>query len=142
MNDVLYHVWLKLAQCFLGRFLNFLNFVNVFSLLYYHLPSKRAWHFMWTNFNSVHPRILCAKLGWNWPCGSREDQTVKCLNTDGQTTGNQKTAQMSLNIHKTWESIMWPCQHVISLHIESIYFILVFSVLIKLETDAPVYMMV
>ena len=27
----------------------------------------------WTNLNSLHPRILCAKFGWNWPSGSGEE---------------------------------------------------------------------
>ena len=24
------------------------------------------WFFIWTNLNSLHPRMLCAKFGWNW----------------------------------------------------------------------------
>ena len=31
---------------------------------------KRAWPFIWKILNSHHPRMLCAKFGWNWPCGS------------------------------------------------------------------------
>ena len=34
-------------------------------------PWKRP--FIWTNLNSLHPRLLCAKFGWNWPCGSPEE---------------------------------------------------------------------
>ena len=30
-------------------------------------PWKRAWPFIWTNLNSLHPRKLCVKVGWNWP---------------------------------------------------------------------------
>ena len=26
-----------------------------------------------TNLNSIHPRMLCAKFGWNWPSGSGEE---------------------------------------------------------------------
>ena len=26
--------------------------------------------FVWTNLNFLHPRMLCAKFGWNWPSGS------------------------------------------------------------------------
>ena len=33
-------------------------------------PSKRMWFFIWTNLNSHHPRMLCAKLRWNWSNGS------------------------------------------------------------------------
>ena len=45
--------------------------------MYFHhfeiiFPWKRARSFIWTNFNARHPRVLCAKLGWNWPSGSRE----------------------------------------------------------------------
>ena len=36
-------------------------------------PWKRAGPFIWTNLNPIHPRILCAKFGWNWPSGSGED---------------------------------------------------------------------
>ena len=35
-------------------------------------PWKRAWPFIWTNMISHHPRMLCAKFGWNWHCGSKE----------------------------------------------------------------------
>ena len=34
------------------------------------------WSFRWTNLNPLHPRMLCAKFGWNWPNGSGED--FKC----------------------------------------------------------------
>ena len=36
-------------------------------------PWKRAGPFIWTNLNPLHPKILCAKFGWNWPTGSVED---------------------------------------------------------------------
>ena len=43
-------------------------------------PWKRAWPFIWTNLNSLHPRMFCAKFGWNWPSGSgEEDGNVKSL---------------------------------------------------------------
>ena len=49
-------------------------------------PLGRAWPFIWTNLNPLHPRILCAKFGWNWPNGfGEEDENVKNLQTDGQT---------------------------------------------------------
>ena len=35
-------------------------------------PWKRARPFIWTNLNLFHLRMLCAKFGWNWPCGSGE----------------------------------------------------------------------
>ena len=30
------------------------------------------WPFIWINLNLLHPRMLCAKFGWNWPSGSGE----------------------------------------------------------------------
>ena len=36
-------------------------------------PWKRAGSFIWTNLNSLYPRMLCAKFGWNWFSGSGED---------------------------------------------------------------------
>ena len=57
------------------------------------------WFFIWTNLNPLHPRMLCAKFGWNCPSGSgEEDENVKSLQTDGQTedrrrtTGDQKSS--------------------------------------------------
>ena len=34
---------------------------------------KRAWHFIWIYLNSLHPKMLCAMFGWNWPSGSGEE---------------------------------------------------------------------
>ena len=51
----------------------FFKFVNVF---YYFLtisPWKRAGSFNWINLNSLHPWIIYAKFGWNWPSGSGEE---------------------------------------------------------------------
>ena len=43
-------------------------------------PWKRAGLFIWTNLNPLHPRMLCAKFGWNLPSGSEEeDENVKSL---------------------------------------------------------------
>ena len=51
-------------------------------------PWKRAGPFIWTNLNPLHPRMLWTKFGWNWPCGTgEEDENVKSLQTDGQTDG-------------------------------------------------------
>ena len=44
---------------------------------------KRVRPFVWTNFNPLHPTMLYAKFGWNWPCGSgEENENVKSLQTD------------------------------------------------------------
>ena len=34
---------------------------------------KNKGPFIWTNLNFLHPNIICAKFGWNWPSGSGED---------------------------------------------------------------------
>ena len=34
-------------------------------------PLTWVWSFIWINFYPLHPRIFCAKFGWNWPTGSR-----------------------------------------------------------------------
>ena len=31
------------------------------------------WFFIWRNLNPLHPRLICAKFGWNWPSGSGEE---------------------------------------------------------------------
>ena len=36
-------------------------------------PWKRTGPLIWTNLSPHHPRILCAKFGWNLPSGSGED---------------------------------------------------------------------
>ena len=46
--------------------------------MYFHdffifIPCKRAGPFIWTNLNPLHPRMLCAKFGWNWLSGSGEE---------------------------------------------------------------------
>ena len=43
-------------------------------------PWERAGPIIWRNLNPLHPKMLCAKFGWNWPSGSREeDENVKSL---------------------------------------------------------------
>ena len=36
-------------------------------------PWKKVGPFIWTNLNSIHPRMLCAKFGWYWHSGSGEE---------------------------------------------------------------------
>jgi hypothetical protein len=40
-------------------------------------PLKRTWPFIWTNLNSLHPRIMCTKFDWIWPAGSEEEDFLK-----------------------------------------------------------------
>ena len=56
--------------------MRFLNFVNVFYcilLFRNNLPLEIGGPFICRNLNSIHPKILCAKFGWNWPNGSKEE---------------------------------------------------------------------
>ena len=87
-KDALCQVWLKLAKLSWRR--RFLNFVNVFSLFCNYLPleNSRALHLI--NLNPLHSRMLCAKLGWNWPCGFWEEvENRKSLQTDRRTEDRQ-----------------------------------------------------
>ena len=54
------------------------------SSIYFHYfviisPWKRAGPIFWTNLNPLHPRMLCAKFGWNWLCGSGEEDFLIML---------------------------------------------------------------
>ena len=71
-KDAFCQVRLKLAQWFWRR--RFFNFVNIFSLFRNYLPLEkgRALHLK-KNLNPLHPRMLCAKFGWNWLSGSGEE---------------------------------------------------------------------
>ena len=43
-------------------------------------PWKRAQPFIWTNFNPLYQRMICAKFRWNWHRGSREEDFFFNLN--------------------------------------------------------------
>ena len=97
-KNALCQVWLKLTQWFLRR--RFLNFVNVFHyfIISSISPLKRVWPFIWTNFKSLHPRMLCAKLSWNWSASREKDENMKRLQTDGQTdrrTDNRRSKKLT-----------------------------------------------
>ena len=52
--------------------------ISLISTMYFHYfviisPWKRAGPFIWTNLYPLHPRMLCAKFGWNWLSGSGEE---------------------------------------------------------------------
>ena len=77
-KDTLCQVWLKLAQWF------FKFHQCIFAIT---SPWKRVWHFIWTNLNSFHPRMLWVRFGWNWHSGSgNEDKNVKSLQWQWRTT--------------------------------------------------------
>ena len=55
--------------------------------------------FIWTNPH--HPRMLCAKFGWNWPIVSGEEvENVKSLETDRWT--DRQTTDIRRSERITW----------------------------------------
>ena len=58
---------------------DFLNFINVFLLFCNYLPLEKGRALHLNKLDSLQPRILCAKFGWNWPSGSIEEENVKSL---------------------------------------------------------------
>ena len=69
-KNTLCHVWLKIAQWFWRRFSKVVNIFFQFLLL--SSLRKRARSFIWKKLNSLNPRMICAKFGWNWSGGCRE----------------------------------------------------------------------
>ena len=68
-KNALCQVWLEFAQ-WLWRFL---NFIKVFLLFGYSLPLEMGGGALHLNkLESLYPRMLCDKFGWNWPSGSVE----------------------------------------------------------------------
>ena len=64
--------------------------------IYYYLPFEKDVALHLKKLESLHPRILCAKFGWNWPSGSREeDENVKSLQTDRQTTDDRWSEKLT-----------------------------------------------
>ena len=57
-------------------------------------PWKRAWPFIWTNFNSHYPWMRCAKIGWHSPsCSWEKVQNRKSLQTDDRRTNGRTDRQ-------------------------------------------------
>ena len=127
--------WLKLVQCFWRRFN---NIVNVFFFCYFIIISlwKRIWPFICTNLHSLHQWMLCAKLCWDGPSSSEEDENLKSYNdtdfnymynTDRQRThfdpncSLEYSAQMSLtwkafrSLEPKWALLIdtWPLSNVV-----------------------------
>ena len=63
-----------------------------FSFFVISSPWKRTGTFIWTNLNSLHPRMFCDKFGWNKPSGSGEvDENVKSLRQRRRRQGRRAT---------------------------------------------------
>ena len=79
---------MKFAKWFWRRFSNILNIILLFC---YYLPLEKGVALLWTNLNPLHPRMLYAKFGWNWPSDSGEDENVDDNNNRQWTKCNQKS---------------------------------------------------
>ena len=76
-KDALCQVWYWLSGSGEEDFLNSSIYFRYFVII---SPWKKAGPFIWRNLNPPHPRMFCAKFGWNWPSGSlEEDENVKSL---------------------------------------------------------------
>ena len=94
-------VRLKMAQRFLRKI--FSNVVKVFSLFHCNItPWERAWSFLWTNLNSLNPRMLYAfvfkicpvllekKIEMCWQVYRKTDEQ-----TNGQTDFGQHATRIA-----------------------------------------------
>lgn len=92
-----------------------------------------------TNLNSFyHPRIICAKLSLNWPCGSGEDveniKRNKWTNkqTDDGHRWSEKFLELSVQVNlKMWSS--WRHLNLCKLHCILCMFSLPFSIMVILS---------
>ena len=63
---------------------------------------KRVWPFIWIKLNPLHPRMLCAKFGWNWHSGSGEKEG-KCKRfTDSWMMDNRQSKLDNLICQHRW----------------------------------------
>ena len=67
-------------------FLNVVNYIDEFLLICCYLPLKKGLAQLLYKLESIQPRLLNAKFGWNLLGGSKEkDETMKSLPTERQT---------------------------------------------------------
>ena len=65
-------VWMILAMWFWRR--RFLKILLMYFPYFVIISSwKRSGPFIWIKLGLIHPRMLCAKFGWNWAIGSGKD---------------------------------------------------------------------
>jgi hypothetical protein len=72
-KDDLDQVWLKLVQWFWRRRFFFFVFSVYFYIFAIISPWKWPMVIKRTNLNPLLPRMIWTKFGWNWPCGSGEE---------------------------------------------------------------------
>ena len=56
-----------------------------------YLPCWKVGSFIWTSLSTHHPKMPCAKFGWNWPCGSGKDENGG--QTDGKWTTHKRRSE-------------------------------------------------
>ena len=79
------------------------------SLIRYNLPLEKGVALHLNKIESPHPRMLCAKFGWNWPSGSVEDENVKSLQTDERMDEERpgKLTRFQLKRAKKWRWVRY-----------------------------------
>ena len=90
-------------------------FVNIFLLFHNYLPLERAGPFIYSNLNSLNPRMHCAKFGWNWPWGSGEEDfffrqcifTISYLSPLGKERAYHLNKLESLSPKNTFAKFGW-----------------------------------
>lgn len=83
-------------------------FKNKFSLVLTPPPHlKETLSFIWTSLKALPSRMLCSKLGWNWPSGSvEEDKNVKRLRRRQQK--RRRSQRQRQTTDKSWsEKLTW-----------------------------------
>ena len=79
---------------------DFQFFLHNFTILLLSPLRNRAWLFIWTNLNPLHPRMLCTMFGWNWLSGSDEEvKSLKSLQTNWQIDRQQVIRKAHLSVH-------------------------------------------
>ena len=64
--------WIEMGSVFLEKKIIF-NFVKVFALFHNYLPLEKGGALHLNKFESLHPRMHCAKFGCNGLSGSGEE---------------------------------------------------------------------
>ena len=75
-------------------------------------PLEKGGPFICTSLNPLHPRMLCAKFGWNWPRGSGEEvENVKSLRQQ-QRRQRRRTRDKYWSEKLTSTQVSWKHVHV------------------------------
>ena len=107
-NHALCQVWLILAQGFWRIFFLILS-TKFCDLLLSPLEKEFKWPFILRKLNLIHPRMLCAKFGWNWCSGSGEDdENVKSLHRQIGQTKDDRQSRKRTNVLDQLKTKIYP----------------------------------